>query len=119
MLIFLAPLVHFQNLYNKTFQWSDIPAGASAVSLYPNVTVSKGQRLALFVTGITNPAAGLSPAGYYCYLNNAAAALFNVNTSMMTLFYNEIGDVSLKGINGNLPPIQATSRELSWWSIIK
>lgn len=111
--------VHFQNLYNHTFAWSDVPAGAGLVTIQPNVTVSQGERLALFVTGLINPLGGPSSAGDYCYLNKASAETFDVNKSTRTLFYNLIGDVSPKGINGDQPPVRISGRELSWYDIVE
>jgi hypothetical protein len=89
------------------------------VTIQPNVTVLKGERLALFITGIMNPAAGPSSAGDYCYLNKAADEDFNVQSSTRTLFHNKIGDVSPKGIDGTQIPVKATGRELSWYSIVQ
>jgi hypothetical protein len=110
--------VHFLNRYNRTFAWSDVPVGAGLVTIQPNVTVSEGERLVLFVTGVTNPLGGPSAAGGYCYLNKAADEKFDVEKSTRTLFYNLIGDVSPRGIDGKDSPVKITGRELSWYSIV-
>jgi len=111
--------VHFPNLYNQTFAWDEVPVGAGLVTIRPNVTVTAGERLALFVTGVVNPLAGPSAAGDYCYLSKAANATFDVNSSTRTLFYNLIGDVSPRGISGTESPVKVSGRELSWYSIVQ
>jgi hypothetical protein len=89
------------------------------VTIQPNVTVAAGDRLALFITGITNPLGGPSAAGDYCYLNKASGTAFNSSSSPTTLFTNLIGDVSPKGLSGTESPVKVTGRELSWYSIIE
>jgi hypothetical protein len=111
--------VRFYNQYSRLFSWSDVPAGADLVTIKPNITVSKGEHLALFITGGTSPEAGVAPSGDYCYLNKAADAAFNVETSTRTLFQNLLGNVSPKGIDGKQSPVKATGRELSWYSIVQ
>lgn len=85
----------------------------------PNVTVAAGDRLALFVIGVTDPTGGPSAAGDYCYLNKAASSDFDVESSTRTLFTNLVGDISGKGIDGKGIPIKVTGRELSWHSIVE
>ncbi|QDS73458.1 hypothetical protein FKW77_008906 [Venturia effusa] len=116
---FLTPSVKFENLYNITLSWDEVPTGTGLVAIQPNVTVAAGDRLALFVVAPSNPAGGVSEAGNYCYLSKAAGSEFNVNTSTTTLFTNLVGDVSPKGIDGKDFPIKVTGRELSWHSIVE
>jgi hypothetical protein len=59
------------------------------------------------------------PAGDYCYLNKAADQAFDLEKSTTTLFSNEVGDVSPKGIDGDQSPVKVTGRELSWYSIVQ
>jgi hypothetical protein len=111
--------IHFPNLYNRTFQWDDVPSGAGLLTIQPNVTIAAGDRLALFITGITDPTGGPSAAGDYCYLNKVAASEFSVTSSTTTLFTNLIGDASPKGLQGNESPVKVTGRELSWYTIVE
>ncbi|KAF2671324.1 hypothetical protein BT63DRAFT_453725 [Microthyrium microscopicum] len=111
---FLTPSVRFNNLYNRTLAWSEVPVGAGLVTIQPNVTVSAGQKLALFITGPANPAGGPVAAGNYCYLNKAAInANFDVEKDTRTLFFNQIGDISPKGEDGTQSPVKVTGRELT------
>ena len=96
-----------------------MPVGAGLVTIKPNVTVTEGENLVLFVTGITNPFGGPSAAGDYCYLNKAADEEFEESSSTRVLFRNLIGDVSPKGINGDESPVRVTGRELTWYAIVE
>jgi hypothetical protein len=111
--------IHFPNLYNKTLQWDDVPSGAGLLTIQPNINIAAGDRLALFITGMTDPTGGPSAAGDYCYLNKAAASAFLATSSTTTLFTNLIGDVSPKGLEGKESPVKVTGRELSWYSVIE
>ncbi|KUJ20909.1 Arabinanase/levansucrase/invertase [Mollisia scopiformis] len=110
------------NFFTPHFVWETlttynvVPANVSqaleVVRVPVNAAVSTGDRLGMaLVTASVTPLCTL--------VMNSAQLMFDLSTSTRTLFANGPGQVSLRGINGNTPPVVVLpGQELKWYATV-
>ncbi|KAL8286989.1 hypothetical protein RQP46_003995 [Phenoliferia psychrophenolica] len=100
-------------LYTETLKPSNFTRSLDAIIFKPvNVTVQAGARLGISLLSYGNTRVG------YCRLEHTVAP-FDVEKTTNGLFLNGIGQVSIRGKNGDASPVFASSgKELKWFSVV-
>ncbi|KAL8277380.1 hypothetical protein RQP46_010220 [Phenoliferia psychrophenolica] len=110
---FFTPSYKWTELYTETLQPANFSRSLDVVSFRPvNVTVKAGERLGISFLAYASVNAP------YCRLEHTVPA-FNEKKTTNGLFLNGVGQVSIRGKDGNASPVFASSgKELKWFSVV-
>lgn len=109
---FFTPHFVWETLATYTLVPASVSQALEVVRVPVNATVKAGDRLGIAVVT-------LSATPMCALFKKSSEVMFDVNTSTRTLFANGPGQVSLRGIGGNLPPvIVLPGMEMKWYATV-